>query len=221
MHFSSTHELLAALIVGLLLSLSAGVRITVPLLAVNLLAFRHVIALPENLAWMGSEPTLIILSAACAVETLVHFIPAAGTTIKALATPLAFVAGTLLMAVPLGDKNPLVHGAGESNFGRDVWRGLESARIARLGFLHRDQRGGGDDGMGGRAGHPGGARAGDGGAGAGIGAALVGVAGIAGVRGVTGSPPHGWPKATEGLLHVSTNDGLKSLATSCARPGTK
>jgi hypothetical protein len=101
------NELLAALIVGLLLSLSAGVRITVPLLAVNLLAFRHIIALPKDLAWLGDEPTLIILSVACAVEMIVHFIPAVGTWIKAASTPLAFVAGTLLMAVPLGDKNPL------------------------------------------------------------------------------------------------------------------
>ena len=101
------NEPIAAVIVGLLLSLSAGVRITLPLLAVNLLAFHHEITLPENMAWLGTQPTLIILSVACAAETLVHFIPAAGTYLKAMATPLAFVAGTLLMAVPLGDKNPL------------------------------------------------------------------------------------------------------------------
>jgi hypothetical protein len=101
------NEPIAAVIVGLLLSLSAGVRITLPLLAVNLLAFNHEITLPDNMSWLGTEPTLIILSVACAAETLVHFVPAAGTWIKAAATPLAFVAGTLLMAVPLGDKNPL------------------------------------------------------------------------------------------------------------------
>jgi hypothetical protein len=103
----SLNEPIAAVIVGLLLSLSAGVRMTLPLLAVNLLAFYHEITLPDNMAWLGTEPTLIILSAACAAETLIHFVPAAGTWIKAMATPLAFVAGTLLMAVPLGDKNPL------------------------------------------------------------------------------------------------------------------
>jgi hypothetical protein len=101
------NEPIAAVIVGLLLSLSAGVRMTLPLLAVNLLAFYHEITLPENMACLGTQPTLIILSVACAAETIVHFIPAAGTWIKAMATPLAFVAGTLLMAVPLGDKNPL------------------------------------------------------------------------------------------------------------------
>ncbi len=101
------NEPIAAVIVGLLLSLSAGVRMTLPLLVVNLLAFYHAITLPQNLAWLGTQPTLIILSVACVAETVVHFIPAAGTWIKAMATPLAFVAGTLLMAVPLGDKNPL------------------------------------------------------------------------------------------------------------------
>jgi len=101
------NEPIAAVIVGLLLSLSAGVRMTLPLLAVNLLAFRHVITLPENMAWLGSEPTLIILAVAFTAETVIHFVPAAGTALKAAATPLAFVAGTLLMAVPLGNQNPL------------------------------------------------------------------------------------------------------------------
>jgi hypothetical protein len=101
------NEPIAAVIVGLLLSLSAGVRMTLPLLAVNLLAFYHEITLPQNMAWLGTEPTLIILSVAAVTETVIHFIPVAGTYLKAMATPLAFVAGTLLMAVPLGDKNPL------------------------------------------------------------------------------------------------------------------
>ena len=101
------NEPIAAVLVGLLLSLSAGVRMTLPLLAVNLLAFNHEITLPENVAWLGTEPTLIMLSVAFAAETLIHFVPAVGTWMKGMATPLAFVAGTLLMAVPLGDKNPL------------------------------------------------------------------------------------------------------------------
>lgn len=101
------NEPIAAVIVGLLLSISSGFRITLPLLAVNLLAQNRQITLPDNLAWLGSDGTTIILCVACALETIVHFIPAVGTHIKAMATPLAFVAGTLLMAVPLGDHNPL------------------------------------------------------------------------------------------------------------------
>ena len=78
-----------------------------PLLAVNLLAYSHIVTLPESMAWLGTMPTMILLSVAAVTETIVHFIPAAGTGLKAMATPLAFVAGTLLMAVPLGNHNPL------------------------------------------------------------------------------------------------------------------
>ena len=101
------NEQIAAVIVGLLLSLSAGVRITLPLLAVNLMAYYQVIALPHDMGWLGTESTLIVLIAAAMAESLIHFIPAAGTWLKVIATPLAFVAGTLLMAVPLGGHNPL------------------------------------------------------------------------------------------------------------------
>lgn len=101
------NEPIAAIIIGLLLSVSAGFRVMLPLLAVNLLATYHLITLPLNLAWLGAHSTLLLLSVAAVAETVIHFIPAAGTALKAMATPLAFVAGTLLMAVPLGDKNPL------------------------------------------------------------------------------------------------------------------
>ena len=95
-------------LVGLLFSLSAGVRITLPLLALNLLAANHLVTLPPNLAWMGTTPTLILLGVACVAETLVHFVPVVGTSVKAVSTPLAFVAGTLLMAVPLSEQTPIV-----------------------------------------------------------------------------------------------------------------
>ena len=98
-------------LVGILFSLSAGVRITLPLLALNLLAYHHVVTLPPNLAWMGTEQTLLLLGVAFIAETLVHFIPVVGTGVKAAVTPLTFAAGTLLMAVPLADKTPLVQWA--------------------------------------------------------------------------------------------------------------
>ena len=140
------NEPIAAVIVGLLLSVAAGVRIMLPLLAVNLLAFYHVIILPANMAWLGSETTLIILTVAAVTETVVHFIPAAGTGLKAIATPLAFVAGTLLMAVPLADKNPIyqwtlaaVLGGGVATFAHLGVTGLramtEPANLASLGLF--------------------------------------------------------------------------------------
>ena len=57
---------------------------------------------------MSTTHLLILLSVAFALETLIHFVPVVGTTVKGLATPLAFTAGTLLMAVPLDHQTPLV-----------------------------------------------------------------------------------------------------------------
>ncbi len=101
------NEPIAAVIVGLLLSLSAGVRVTLPLLAVSLLAHEHEVTLPQNVAWLGSDSSLMLLGVAFVAETVIHFVPAVGTHLKALATPLSFVGGTLLMAIPLGDHNPM------------------------------------------------------------------------------------------------------------------
>jgi len=98
---------MADVMVGLLLSLSAGVRMTLPLLAVCLLAQMHIVHLPENMDWLGTDTSLIILLVAAVAETVVHLLPATGTALKVAATPLAFMAGTLLMAVPMEGENPL------------------------------------------------------------------------------------------------------------------
>ena len=104
---ATMNEPIVAVIVGVLLALSAGVRVTLPLLAVSLLAHEHEITLPQNVAWLGSDGSLILLSVAFVAETVIHFVPAVGTHLKALQTPLSFVGGTLLMAIPLGDHNPM------------------------------------------------------------------------------------------------------------------
>ena len=102
------NETLAMVMVGLLFSMSAGVRMTLPLLGLNLLAYHHVITLPASMAWLGTEQTLILLGVAFIAETLIHFVPVVGTGVKAISTPLIFAAGTLIMAVPLAGENPLV-----------------------------------------------------------------------------------------------------------------
>jgi hypothetical protein len=101
------HEPVLAVLVGLLLALSAGVRVTLPLLMVSLFAHSGALKLPEQMAWLGSDPTLLLLGVAFVAETMIHFVPIVGTHLKALATPLSFAAGTLLMAVPLAGHDPI------------------------------------------------------------------------------------------------------------------
>ena len=128
------NEPIVAVIVGVLLALSAGVRVTLPLLAVSLLAHEHEITLPQNVAWLGSDSSLILLCVAFVMETVIHFVPAVGTHLKALATPLSFVGGTLLMAIPLGDHNPMYQWALATTVGGGVASltnlGVTGARVA-------------------------------------------------------------------------------------------
>ena len=128
------NEPIVAVIVGVLLALSAGVRVTLPLLAVSVLAHGHEITLPQNLAWLGSDSSLMLLSVAFVAETIIHFVPAVGTHLKALTTPLSFVGGTLLMAIPLGDHNPMYQWALAGTLGGGTAAltnlGVTGARVA-------------------------------------------------------------------------------------------
>jgi hypothetical protein len=130
------NETIVMVLAGLLFSLSAGVRATLPLLALNQLAAHHTIALPANLAWLGGTPTLILLGVAFVAETVIHFIPIVGTAVRAISTPISFTAGTLLMAVPLDHQTPLVQwvlagmvGGGLATF---THLGLTGARAASM-----------------------------------------------------------------------------------------
>ena len=96
------NEPIAFILVGLILSVSAGVRATAPLLALSIVGALKLVTLPEDMQWLDSDVSLIALTAASISETLAYFIPVVGTFIKGIATPLAFAAGTLLMAAPAG-----------------------------------------------------------------------------------------------------------------------
>jgi hypothetical protein len=76
----------------------------------------------------------MLLSVAFVAETIIHFVPAVGTHLKALTTPLSFVGGTLLMAIPLGDHNPMYQWALAGTLGGGTAAltnlGVTGARVA-------------------------------------------------------------------------------------------
>jgi len=64
--------------------------------------------LGDNFAWLGTAPSLAMLSVAAIVETLAYYIPGLDNLLDALATPAAFVAGTVLSAAVMTDIPPMV-----------------------------------------------------------------------------------------------------------------
>lgn len=93
-----------ALALGLMLSISAGLRVFLPLLilsGVGLFA-PSLLPLPENLQWLASYLAFTTLLVATILEIAAFYIPAVASFLSWAATPLSFVAGALAMAVPLG-----------------------------------------------------------------------------------------------------------------------
>ncbi|PKH10254.1 DUF4126 domain-containing protein [Planomicrobium sp. MB-3u-38] len=101
-------ETILAICIGLALSATVGFRIFTPLLITGIFVRADWITLSEGFSWIGSTPALIAFGAATLFEIAVNYIPAIGSFMKVLATPLAAIAGILLTASFIGDMNPLL-----------------------------------------------------------------------------------------------------------------
>ncbi len=94
-------ETLSALCLGLVLAAACGMRVFVPLLALSLGVKTGLVSPGEQLAWVGNTPVVAGLAAAAGLEALGYLIPWVDHALDVIATPLAAVAGTLVVAAPL------------------------------------------------------------------------------------------------------------------------
>lgn len=101
-------ETILAICIGLALSATVGFRIFTPLLITGIFERVDWITLTEGFSWIGSTPALIAFGAATLFEIAVNYIPAVGSVMKVLATPIATIAGILLTASFVGDMSPLL-----------------------------------------------------------------------------------------------------------------
>ncbi|MBT2581573.1 DUF4126 domain-containing protein [Planococcus sp. ISL-109] len=101
-------EMVLAVFVGLALSATVGFRIFTPLLLTGIFERIDWITLSEGFSWVGSTPALIAFGAATIFEVLVNYIPAVGSFMKLISTPVAALAGILLTAAFIGDMNPFL-----------------------------------------------------------------------------------------------------------------
>lgn len=104
-------EILFSVLIGLGLAAACGFRVFVPLLVMGL-ASRHevgMLALGDELSWLGSTPALIALAAATLLEIGGYYIPWVDNLLDAVATPTAIVAGILVTAAAVsGEMSPFL-----------------------------------------------------------------------------------------------------------------
>lgn len=101
-------ETVLAICIGLALSATVGFRIFTPLLITGIFERVDWITLTEGFNWLGSTPALIAFGAATFFEVAVNYIPALGSFMKVIATPIAAIAGVLLTASFIGDMSPFL-----------------------------------------------------------------------------------------------------------------
>src|SRR5262245_17214833 len=93
---------------GIGLAAATGFRVFLPMLIVSAAAYTGHLPLGDSFAWLGTPPALTMLSVAAIVEIVAYYVPGVDNLLDTLATPAAFVAGTVVSAAVMTDVPPLV-----------------------------------------------------------------------------------------------------------------
>src|SRR5262249_52017551 len=101
-------DLALSIALGVVLAAATGFRVFLPMLIVSGAAYSGHLSLDSSFAWLGTPFALTMLGAAALVEVLAYYIPGVDNLLDALATPAAFVAGTIVSAAVITDLPPMV-----------------------------------------------------------------------------------------------------------------
>lgn len=102
-------ELFLAILIGMGLSISAGFRVFTPMLVAGIAGKIGWLPLSAGFEWISSTPALIAFSIALVLEVASNYIPFVDNVLKAISTPLALIAGTILSVSIIGiDDSPFL-----------------------------------------------------------------------------------------------------------------
>lgn len=104
----SNFDLVLSVALGVALAAATGFRVFLPMLVTSVAAYTGNLPLGENFAWLATPAALTLLSVAAVAEILAYYIPGVDNLLDTLATPAAFVAGTIISAAVIVDMPPLV-----------------------------------------------------------------------------------------------------------------
>jgi Domain of unknown function (DUF4126) len=104
----SSYDLVLALALGVGLAAATGFRVFLPMLIVSGAAYSGSVPLGHSFAWLATPSALTMLAVAALVETLAYYVPVFDNLLDTLATPAAFVAGTVISAAVMTDVSPML-----------------------------------------------------------------------------------------------------------------
>jgi hypothetical protein len=101
-------DLALSIVLGVALAAATGFRVFLPMFIVSGAAYTGHLHLDGSFAWLGTSSALIMLSVAALAEVLAYYIPVIDNLLDVLATPAAFIAGTIVSAAVMIDAPPMV-----------------------------------------------------------------------------------------------------------------
>ncbi|MGB8551909.1 MAG: DUF4126 domain-containing protein [Pseudolabrys sp.] len=120
-------DLALSIVLGVVLAAASGFRVFLPMLIVSRAAYTGHLSLDNSFAWLGTPSALTMLSVAALVEVLAYYVPGVDNLLDAVATPAAFVAGTIVSAAVMTDLPPMakwmaavIAGGGTASFTQGV-----------------------------------------------------------------------------------------------------
>jgi hypothetical protein len=104
----SDFDLAVSIALGVGLAAATGFRVFLPMLVVSAAAYTGHLPLGDSFAWLGTPSALTMLGVAAIAEVFAYYIPGVDNLLDTLATPAAFVAGTVVSAAVITDLPPMV-----------------------------------------------------------------------------------------------------------------
>jgi hypothetical protein len=101
-------DLALSVALGVALAAAVGFRVFLPMLVMSVAAHTGHLALGTGFAWLASDPALVMLGIAAALEVLAYYIPGVDNLLDAIAAPAALLAGALVSAAVMIDLPPMV-----------------------------------------------------------------------------------------------------------------
>lgn len=99
-------ETILSICLGIGLASASGFRVFLPVFALSLASYFNFIPLNESWAWIGGLPALISFGVAMVFEIFGYYIPFIDNLLDTIATPLAAIAGFVVMSSTMVDISP-------------------------------------------------------------------------------------------------------------------
>jgi hypothetical protein len=100
-------DLALSIALGVVLAAATGFRVFLPMLIMSGAAYTGHLTLDNSFAWLATPFALTMLGVAALAEVLAYYVPGVDNLLDALATPAAFVAGTIVSAAVMTDLPPM------------------------------------------------------------------------------------------------------------------